>query len=202
MRAYCITERFVLQLAQANDEHCPLTAAVIQGDSHKLGGNLMFNNLETQSVSARYYPNYRLTMVVYRGVLSPDVTAQTYGWLISLANAAPEPSSTPNSRATIFDFRDVTEFVTGNLSTVQRSSKTINTTTDLSKHAVVLLVKNLYQQQMVSVSMKVTAQEPRKRIFKTEEDALAFINRWNEQHGLTFDVAPELLTIWPTSLPA
>ena len=159
---------------------------------------MMITPLKTEAVTARYDDDLRLVIVTYRHVLSPDVTASVYRWLGELIARIP----VENARGSIYDFRSVTDFQLGNLSTAQTRSRNLNINVDLSKHAVALLVAGMYQEQMVRVSMRVTPQETRKRIVKSEDEALAFINAFNERHGLTFDIDAARLSQWPEVPPA
>jgi len=47
--------------------------------------------------------------------------------------------------------------------------------------AVALIVSTLLQENMVRVAMKITPQEHRKRIVKSEEAARAFIDEWHQK---------------------
>jgi hypothetical protein len=151
--------------------------------------------LQIETSEAFYDDALRLVVVKYRGVVNSMVTAAVYGWVLELVANVPIETS----RGSIYDFREATHFDNTNLRTVQRSSKKINVQVDVSNHPVALLVSNMLQEQMVRVSMKITPQEERKRIVKSEQDALAFINDWNEKHNAKFDLTAQQLAEWPVS---
>lgn len=114
--------------------------------------------------------------VTYFGRLTSETTVIVYTWIakafVGLGGA--------QMRGGIFDFRQVTQFDTANLSTVQRTSGKLNNNFDFSFVPIALLVASPYQEQFLRVSMKITPQEQRKRIVKTEAEALTFINSFHQ----------------------
>lgn len=133
--------------------------------------------LDTPNVHAYFDEGRGISFITYKGILDGAVTAQLYGWVKTLITLIP-PDAT---RGVIFDFREVTQFAQGNLTTAQRQSREINQKEDQSNHPVALIVGNLYQEQMVKVSMKISPLEDRKRLVYTPEEALTYIETWHTQ---------------------
>jgi hypothetical protein len=123
----------------------------------------------------------RLTMVIYQGELTPEVTAQAYGWL-----SKGDPKLLELVRGCVFDFRQVTAFNVGNLSTVQRKSRELNAGVQQYQIPVAMIVANLYQEKMVRISSQISPGEDRKRIVKSLEAATAFFDEYNKKWGKTF----------------
>jgi hypothetical protein len=132
--------------------------------------------LKTEQIEAEFDEVRGLLLVKYCGELSSDVTKQFYGWLVGEMQANPEKVG--ESRGSIFDFRDVTDFGIDNLSATQQSSKQVNKQADVTNHPVALIVNDVYQEGMVKLSMQVTEQQERKRIVKSVDEAVAFIQSW------------------------
>ena len=55
----------------------------------------------------------------------------------------------------------------------------------MSHIPVGLIVRTIYQEQMVRISTKLTQQTQRMKIVKSMDEALAFIQEWNQQHRAT-----------------
>ena len=79
------------------------------------------------------------------------------------------------ARGSIYDFRLVTDFTNRNATTTQRESGKLNRNVDMRNHPVALLVNTIFQEQFVKAFMQLTPGDQRKRIVRSEEDALAFI---------------------------
>lgn len=131
--------------------------------------------LSTPQVRAYYDPAEHIVHVVYQSEVTPQVTKEVYSWTADLAQKVP-PGTV---RGAIYDFRATTQFVAANISTVQRESRTLNSKVNMSNIPVALIVTTLMQEQMVRVGMKITPEENRKRIVKSEEEALSFIQQWH-----------------------
>lgn len=131
--------------------------------------------LDTEHVSAYFDPQMGISFITYRGHLTAEVTETLYAWVRSLL-----PHIGPDAtRGVIFDFRQVTRFHQGNLEASRKQSVTINQEADNSTHCVALIVDNFYQEQLVSVSMNLTPGEKRKRIVRSMDEALAYIETWH-----------------------
>lgn len=137
--------------------------------------------LKHENVEAEYETNSKLLLVKYRGQLSPSVTNVFYQWLIPLMQA--NPNMVVDARGSIYDFRDVTDFVSGNMTTARRQSHAANQSIDLQNHPVALIVDNPLQERMVSIIMKLTEQTDRKRLVRTMSGAREFIDYWHETHS-------------------
>jgi hypothetical protein len=137
-----------------------------------------FERLELEQVSGHYDEASGILFVTYRGSITSDTTAKVYAWISRLIENGNGVNTT---RGSIFDFRDVTEFALGNLTTAQNRSESLNTKVDISNHPVALLVDTLYQRMMVKTSMYVTPQQKRKHMVETMDAALNFINTWHQQ---------------------
>jgi hypothetical protein len=145
-------------------------------DQHEL--ELFQSNppLKTENLHCYNDPDYRLTIVAYSGELTPAVTSQAYAWL-----GRAKPELLKLIRGSIFDFRKVTIFNTGNLSTLQRKSRELNAEIKEYQIPVAMLVANLYQEKMVYISSKISPGEDRKRIVKSVDAALAFLEEYNKK---------------------
>lgn len=135
--------------------------------------------LESEQVEARYDPETKLLFVAYRGVLTPAVSAQFYRWLGQLLEHSPEEAS--QARGSIYDFRQVTRIENSNLTSAQRQSQQMNKKADLSHHPVALIAANLYQRELLRLTMQISPQQDRKRIVSSEE-ALEFIEHFHRTH--------------------
>jgi hypothetical protein len=62
-----------------------------------------------------------------------------------------------------------------NLTSAQRQSQQFNTKADVSNHPVALLVDTFMQEQILQVELKISPQQDRKRIVRSEDEAYAFI---------------------------
>lgn len=137
--------------------------------------------LGTKNVKIYFNQSTNIFRTVYEGELTPETTIHIYQ---SMSNVL-DFIALKDIRGSIYDFRDVTVFHQGNLRTIQRSSQTANRDYDFSHIPVALVVKNLLQEQMVKVAMKITPQENRKRLVRSEEAALTFIDEWHKTHQET-----------------
>lgn len=131
--------------------------------------------LKNENVNAYFDSETGISHIAYTGVLTSSVTSQLYEWVKELMPIIGDNAT----RAVVFDFRGVTKFAQDNLRTVQRKSKEINRAKDQSDHPVALIVGNMYQEQMVSVTNRLVPGEDRKRIVHSQEEALAYINEWH-----------------------
>ena len=129
----------------------------------------------------------------YRNVLSTTETTAVYDWLKA---GMMDWFSEEKFRGGIFDFRDVTNFGIGNMPVAKQASKEVNDLVDLSIFPVALLVKNINQEVKVRMSM-LDERTSRKRVVHSEEEALAFINSWNETHKRQFEISDDRLAQWP-----
>lgn len=134
--------------------------------------------LLTDHVSATYNSETKMATVTYQGALTQSVTTKAYQWIFASAMKI----GVENIYGSMFDFREVTSFELANIRTVKRE-KTAHADVDFSQVPTGLIVKTMYQEQMVRVSMRVTEQSDRLRIVYSEEDALAFIKSWHQNQA-------------------
>ena len=144
---------------------------------------LKLPRLETEQVSAYFDETTQFVYVIYKGKLTTEVTIRLYEWL----GEASLIIDRKNIKGSIFDFSAVTDFDTRNLNTAQKESRRANTEIDFSHIPVALVVNTTLQEQMVTLSMKVTPEEHRKRVVKSEAEGLAFIAEWQEKYGNGLD---------------
>lgn len=130
---------------------------------------------ETDRMLAWFDDLTHFTHVVYRGVLIPETTVSFYDWVAEIDAA----EGVKTIRGCILDFRQVVEFDFRNLLVAKHESQSANAHIDMSHIPVALIVANMYQDQMVHTSMMITPQQDRKRIVKSDKEALAFIDGWN-----------------------
>ncbi|MBN8620233.1 MAG: hypothetical protein J0L63_15090 [Anaerolineae bacterium] len=126
----------------------------------------------------------RIVRVTYRGKLSPDVTRTMYAWLGRLV--ASVGGDIRIARGSIYDFRQVTDFDSHNLTSAQRQSSNLKTQVDadeLRHHPVALLINSLKQEQFVKLNMQIVGREERQRVVRTEEEAVNFIENFHKTHA-------------------
>jgi hypothetical protein len=136
--------------------------------------------LKTEQIEAEFDDVRGLLLVKYRGELSSDVTKQFYGWLMGEMQTNPEKVT--EARGSVYDFRDVTDFGIDNLSATQQGSKQVTKQADVTNHPVALIVNDVYQEGMVKLSMQVTDQQDRKRVVKSMDEAVTFIQEWYKKN--------------------
>src|SRR5688572_33400787 len=95
--------------------------------------------LETETIDARYDAETKLLYVVYKGILSPEVTNQFYGWLIPIMQQ--NPHLVTEARGSIYDFRLVKDFKSSNITTARKQSQNASQSAELKNHPVALLVE-------------------------------------------------------------
>lgn len=133
---------------------------------------------EVERASVKYDPDTRIVHVAYRGELDGDTNAAVYDWLETLYQEV----GIETLWGQIFDFRKVTEFQQDNLKTARRTSTRLNMRTDVSSCPAALIVSDFYHEEILRGSMRVSAENIRKKIVWTEEDALQFLEEWHAQH--------------------
>ncbi|MEO8609832.1 MAG: hypothetical protein ABI690_18210 [Chloroflexota bacterium] len=134
---------------------------------------MMLEPIDTENFSGWYDDEIQVLRVAYKGVLSPDVTAQMYRWLGEVIQR--RPADVVRAKGSIYDFRQVTGFDSRNLTSAQRQSQQFNTKVDMTNHPVALLVDTFLQEQILRVELKISPQQDRKRMVHSEAEALAFI---------------------------
>lgn len=112
--------------------------------------------------------------VTYQGVLGGDVTTQVYQWLEDLYKEI----SMSEIKGQIFDFRQVVRFDDSNLTVARRASNRMNMLQDTSQFPVALIVANPEQEEVLRGPMRIPEGHQRKRIVRSQQEALAFIRDW------------------------
>jgi hypothetical protein len=139
----------------------------------KEGAVVILESIDTEQFSGWYDDETQILHIVYKGVLSPDVTSQMYRWLGEVIQR--RPADVVRARGSIYDFRQVTGFDSRNLTSAQRQSQQFNNKVDVTNHPVALLVDTLFQEQILRVELKISPQQDRKRMVHSEAEALDFI---------------------------
>ncbi len=137
--------------------------------------------METPQLIAYFDDETGIVHVTYRGVLSPDITAQVYKWMMESV----QHLDVKDIIGGIYDFREVRDFNKGNLATAHRESRNFNVKVDVSSIPAALIVETLFQEQMVKVSMQLTPGQDRKRIVKSMDDAVEFIKQFRKRQTKT-----------------
>lgn len=128
-----------------------------------------------QNVSAYFDIVSGYMYATYGPVISAETTISVYAWGTELANEI----GVSAIKGIVIDFRAVTQFEYSNLRIATEVSRNLNEEFDLSTVPAALLVKNMYQEQLVKVSMKLTDRVERMRMVHTEAEALKFIENWH-----------------------
>jgi hypothetical protein len=134
---------------------------------------MIVEHTDTDMFTAWYDDEQMILHVVYKGILTPDTTAQFYRWLGGVIQRRPQ--DVVRAKGSIYDFRAVTGFDSRNLTSAQRQSQQFNTKADVSSHPVALLVDTFMQEQILRVELKISPQQDRKRIVHSEDEAYRFI---------------------------
>ena len=151
-------------------------------------------SLKTENVDAFVDFDTRLFCIQYGQIIDAEVTAQVYGWM---KEGATTWFREEDFRGGIFDFRNVKKFAIGNTPVAKKASQEVNHVNDFSTFPLALIVKNIQQATKVRMSM-MENDTLRKMIVYSEDQALEFINNWNEKHGRNIPVIEDLLMTWPT----
>jgi hypothetical protein len=121
-----------------------------------------------------YDPTSHIITVTYQGVLDGNVTADVYHWLEELYKTI----SVNEVKGQIFDFRQVTRFDDSNLTVARRASNRMNMIQDTSQFPVALIVANPEQEEVLRGPMRIPEGHQRKRIVRSQQEALDFIHKW------------------------
>lgn len=132
-------------------------------------------SLQVEQATAYFDEERRYIRVAYRGSLGSDVTVQVYDWIDRVVKQI----GVDGILGEIFDFSEVTEFQPENLQTARKTSKRMNVRLDTSSLPVALVVKTFYQEEILRGAMQIAPGHARKRIVKSEAEALAFIEEWS-----------------------
>lgn len=131
--------------------------------------------LEHENAVAKFDAETRLVIVTYSGELDAATTTRVYEWLADLADA----QGIESLRGEIFDFRQVTEFMPDNLMAARKVSRRMNLRHDVQNLPVAMIVKDFIQEEILRGPMQNVKENVRKRIVRSMDDALAFIDNWH-----------------------
>ncbi len=136
----------------------------------------MFANipaLNHTNVKAYIDPQRQLIRVTYEGALNGECARRYYQWLHQ------EVADTlDNIRGGIFDFTAVSKFDASNTRTILQTSYTAHRTLDLEHIPMALIASNYYQEHMLRITAAMTPHATHKRVVKTLDEALSFIDSW------------------------
>ncbi|RMG83055.1 MAG: hypothetical protein D6712_13685 [Chloroflexi bacterium] len=135
--------------------------------------------VDSEDLTAYFDDATSIAQVIYRGPMTASLTIRAYQWIAQITGVI----GVEAIHGAVFDFRAVTNFESYTLSTVMRESKKANMKFDFSHVPVALLVGSGLQEQMVRVALKVSPQDFRKRLVRSQEEALAFIDEWHGQNA-------------------
>lgn len=133
--------------------------------------------LDVETVSAYRDPHTNISYITYKGAVNGRTTQAVYEWVKELL-AVVDNSQT---RGVVMDFRQVTKFMPDHLSTVRRESRDLNKAETLV-HPVAMVVQNLYQEQMVKTSVRMSERPDHVMFVNTLDEALAWFADWNSRH--------------------
>lgn len=131
--------------------------------------------IEEQHLQVYFDEAQKLVRVHYPEQLTPDITVRVYQWMTDLIHEI----GVQNVLGGVFDFRNVQKIHEANTQVARSQSKTMNQQIDLSRVAVALIVGNLFQEQMVKVSMKLTTHSERISVVFSEQEAFDFIREFH-----------------------
>lgn len=133
--------------------------------------------LDIDTVHAYRDPQTNISYIIYKGAVDARTTTAVYEWVKELLTVI----DNDETRGVLMDFRQVLKFMPDHISTVRRESKDLNREQKLV-HPVAMIVTNLYQEQMVKVSVRISDRPQHVQFFYSLEEGLAFFDEWNSQH--------------------
>jgi hypothetical protein len=134
--------------------------------------------LKTDLVTTEFDERHGILIVHYHKELTAESTRQMYGWMLETAREY----GIDFVNGVIYNFSDVKRFTRSNLVATQKNSLTINAQIDLSQMPVAMVAKTLIQEQHLSISLKATPGESRKRIVNSIQQGITFIEQWNRDN--------------------
>ncbi|MEL6269239.1 MAG: hypothetical protein AAFV33_08305 [Chloroflexota bacterium] len=135
--------------------------------------------LALETVSTRFDEDRAIAHITYRGVLRADASEAAYTWLNTLV----ENIGTERLYGEVFDFREVKAFSTDNLIDARKKSRKMNIMMNTQDFPVAMIVANDMQEQILRGPMRIMEENPRKRIVRTMDDALAFLEAWHNRRA-------------------
>jgi hypothetical protein len=88
---------------------------------------------------------------------------------------------TENLYGEVFDFREVTFFSLDNLIGARKNSRRMNIMANTHEFPVAMIVASRMQEEVLRGPMQVMPGNKRKRIVKTVDEAVAFLDEWHGQ---------------------
>jgi hypothetical protein len=137
--------------------------------------------LETETISARYDFNDKVLYVVYRGIMTPDVTTTFYAWAIELVKS--DPTVLHTVYGSVYDFREVKQFTASNIGTAMQQSQQANIQMDISHVPIALLTETPLQTEWVRLTNQLMPGQERKRLVKSIEEAHAFFEEFHAKRA-------------------
>ncbi len=134
------------------------------------------NSLSTPGASASHDEQTGIVTITYRGDITRTEGAAVYGWLDELISTI----GVDAIYGEIFDFRQVTEFMSDNLMEARSKSRSLNLRVDTTRFPVAMIVKDFYQQEILRGPMQNVPRNTRKRIVHSEAEALNFFHEWHQ----------------------
>ncbi len=138
---------------------------------------MIIEHLERDNFTLWYDTDERVLHVRYRGTLSPETTRAFYTELGGVIQR--NPLEVGRALGSIYDFRDVSQFESRNLTAAQRQSQDLNSRFELANHPVAVLVGTRLQESILRVELSISPQQNRKRVVWSEAEGLAFINAFH-----------------------
>lgn len=138
-------------------------------------------SIDEANVSAYFDADQAVAFVTYRGNIGADESRTAYQWLTQLIDTLGENAI----RGEVFDFSKVRMFTTDNLLEARRHSRRLNLA--LTEHAfpVAMIISTAMHEEILRGPMQVVPENTRKRIVRSDEEAIAFIDLWHEQSTAT-----------------
>lgn len=133
--------------------------------------------LDAETVHAYRDPETDVSYITYKGVVNRRTTESVYEWVKELLTQV----DNSKTRGVVMDFRQVIKFTPDHLSTVRRESRDLNKAETLV-HPVAMVVQNLYQEQMVKVSVRMSERPDHVQFVNSIEEAIAWFETWNSSH--------------------
>ena len=143
----------------------------------KLGESMQ--TIKGDDYIARYDETNNIIYGIYGAVVTAESTTGLYSRLAQLFTEA----DVKTIRGLVMDFRRVERFDKGNMAAVQRESHTIHHKFDLSHLPVALVVDTPLQEQIVSITNKVTPEPFRKQIVYSIAEAHTHFDEWHKEHS-------------------
>jgi hypothetical protein len=137
--------------------------------------------LETDTISARYDANEKVLYVVYRGIMTPDVTTTYYAWALELVKS--DPTLLRTAYGSVYDFRQVKQFAASNIGTAVQQSQQANTQFDVSHIPIALLTETPLQTEWVRLTNQLMPGQDHKQLVKSIEEAHVFFKEFHAKRA-------------------